>query len=241
MNTRALVVAEDLRIIYGHGPAAVHALNGVSIEVRRGEVLLIVGPSGSGKTTLLQTIGALLQPTSGSLHIGGQPTAGLSPEALGRLRLDFFGFVFQSYNLIPMLNGWENVAVALDLKGIRGSAAERRSRTLLNAVGVSERADAFPAEMSGGQKQRVAIARALAPDPEVVLADEPTASLDSASGWRIIELLCDLAHSHQRAVVIVTHDNRLLEVADRAIVIEDGRIVSLSEMDVVGREPRWGR
>jgi putative ABC transport system ATP-binding protein len=142
------------------------------------------------------------------------------------LRLDFFGFVFQAYNLIPELNGWENVAVALDLKGIRGRVAERRSRALLDEVGVSSRADAYPAQMSGGQRQRVAVARALASDPAVILADEPTASLDSASGWRIIKLLCDLARRHLRAVVIVTHDNRLLAAGDRSIAIEDGRVVS---------------
>src|SRR5437899_2666061 len=208
--TDLVVTAEDLRMVYGRGAAAVCALNGVSIEVRRGEVLLIVGPSGSGKTTLLQIIGALIRPTSGSVRIGGKPIEGLSPKALGRLRLDFFGFVFQAYNLIPELNGWENVAVALDLKGIRGRVAERRSRALLDEVGLSGRADAYPAQMSGGEKQRVAIARALASNPVAILADEPTASLDSASGWRVIELLCDLAGRRERAVVIVTHDNRLL-------------------------------
>jgi putative ABC transport system ATP-binding protein len=224
--TDLVVTAEDLRMVYGRGAAAVCALDGVSIEVRRGEVLLIVGPSGSGKTTLLQIIGALIRPTSGSVRIGGKPIEGLSPKALGRLRLDFFGFVFQAYNLIPELNGWENVAVALDLKGIRGRVAERRSRALLDEVGVSSRADAYPAQMSGGQRQRVAVARALASDPAVILADEPTASLDSASGWRIIKLLCDLARRHLRAVVIVTHDNRLLAAGDRSIAIEDSRVVA---------------
>ena len=132
--TDLVVTAEDLRMVYGRGAAAVCALNGVSIEVRRGEVLLIVGPSGSGKTTLLQIIGALIRPTSGSVRIGGKPIEGLSPKALGRLRLDFFGFVFQAYNLIPELNGWENVAVALDLKGIRGRVAERGSRALSRSL-----------------------------------------------------------------------------------------------------------
>ena len=219
------IIAEDVRMVYGRGAAAVRALNGVSIEVRRGEVLLIVGPSGSGKTTLLQIIGALMRPTSGSVRVGRQLIDGLSPQALGRLRLDFFGFVFQAYNLIPALNGWENVAVALDLKGIRGGVAERRSRALLDEVGLSGRADAYPGEMSGGEKQRVAVARALASDPAVILADEPTASLDSASGRRVIELLCDLASRQDRAVVIVTHDQRLLAAGNRSVAIEDGRIV----------------
>jgi putative ABC transport system ATP-binding protein len=226
-----VVTAEDVWMVYGRGAAAVHALNGVSIAVRRGEVLLIVGPSGSGKTTLLQIIGTLTRPTSGRVHVDGQPTDGLSPAALGRLRRDFFSFVFQAYNLLPTLTAWENVAVALDLKGIRGRAAERRSRALLEEVGLFGRAEAYPAQISGGEKQRVAVARALASDPSVILADEPTASLDSASGRRIIELLCDLAGLHQRAVVIVTHDTRLLAAADRAVAIEDGRIVLPTALD----------
>jgi putative ABC transport system ATP-binding protein len=225
------VTTEDVRMVYGRGAAAVRALNGVSIEVRRGEVLLIVGPSGSGKTTLLQIIGALMRPTSGQVCVAGRPIGGLSPQALGRLRLEFYGFVFQAYNLIPALNGWENVAVALDLKGVRGAVAERRSRALLDEVGMSSRAEAYPAEMSGGEKQRVAVARALASDPAVILADEPTASLDSASGRRIIELLYNLASRQGRAVVIVTHDHRLLAAGNRAIAIEDGRIVPPTALD----------
>src|ERR1700730_18522916 len=180
--TDLVVTAEDIRMVYGRGAAAVCALNGVSIEVRRGEALLIVGPSGSGKTTLLQILGALIRPTSGSVRIGRKPIEGLSPKALGRLRLDFFGFVFQAYNLIPELNGWENVAVALDLKGIRGRVAERRSSALVDQVGVATRADAYAKQMSAGQSQRVGGAGGRAWDLAVILADEPTASLDSASG-----------------------------------------------------------
>jgi putative ABC transport system ATP-binding protein len=137
------------------------------------------------------------------------------------------------------LNGWENVAVALDLKGIRGRVAERRSRALLGEVGLWNRADAYPAQMSGGEKQRVAVARALASDPAVILADEPTASLDSASGWRVIRLLSDLASRQARAIVIVTHDNRLLAAADRAVVIEDGRILPATALDrALSADPR---
>jgi putative ABC transport system ATP-binding protein len=220
-----VVSAEGLRMIYGEGAAAVRALNGVSIEVNRGEALLIIGPSGSGKTTLLQVLGALLRPTSGSVEIDGRPIDGLSPQALARLRLAFFGFVFQAYNLIPTLNAWENVAVALDLGRVRGRLAERRSRALLDEVGLANRAGAYPGQMSGGEKQRVAVARALALEPAVILADEPTASLDSASGWQVIRLLRDLAGRHGRAVVIVTHDQRLIAAGDRTVAIEDGRIV----------------
>ncbi len=220
-----LVAADDVRMVYGRGTASAPALNGVSLEVRRGETLLIVGPSGSGKTTLLQVLGALLRPSSGSVTVDGRPIDGLSPAALGRLRRDFFGFVFQAYNLIPTLNAWENVAVAFDLKGGRGRVAEEMSRALLDEVGLSNRTDAYPAQLSGGQKQRVAVARALAFDPAVILADEPTASLDSAAGWQVIRLLTDLAACRGRAVVIVTHDSRLLAAADRAVALEDGRVV----------------
>jgi putative ABC transport system ATP-binding protein len=221
-----VVSAARLRMIYGAGAAAVRALNDVSIEVNRGEALLIVGPSGSGKTTLLQILGALLRPTSGSVQVDGQPIDALSPQALARLRLAFFGFVFQAYNLIPTLNAWENVAVALDLGGVRGRLAERRSRALLDEVGLANRTGAYPGQMSGGEKQRVAVARALALEPAVILADEPTASLDSASGWQVIRLLRGLAGRHGRAVVIVTHDQRLIAAGDRTIAIEDGRIVA---------------
>jgi putative ABC transport system ATP-binding protein len=221
-----LIAAANVRMVYGHGAATVCALNNVSLDVYGGEVLAIFGPSGSGKTTLLQILGTLIRPTSGSVSVGGISTDGLSRQALGRLRLQSFGFVFQAHHLIPTLNAWENVAVALDLRGVRGAAAERRSCALLDEVGLSSRAEAFPAQMSGGEKQRVAIARALGFDPAVILADEPTASLDTASGWRVAGLLSDLARRHGRGVVIVTHDTRLLGFADRAVEIEDGRIIT---------------
>jgi putative ABC transport system ATP-binding protein len=222
-----LVAAEAVGMTYGRGAAAVGALDGVSVKVRRGEMLLILGPSGSGKTTLLQILGALIRPTAGRVSVAGQPIDGLSARGRARLRLEFFGFVFQDHNLLPTLNAWENVAVALDLKGIRGPAAERRSRALLDEVGLASRAEAYPAELSGGQKQRVAVARAVALDPAVVLADEPTASLDSASGWQVVQLLRGPAVRQGRAVVVVTHDHRLLAAGDRAIALDDGRIAAV--------------
>lgn len=225
-----LVAAEDLLMTYGRGAGAVRALNGVSVALRPGELLLIVGPSGSGKTTLLQILGALIRPTSGSVSVGGRPIDGLSSGARARLRLEFFGFVFQGSNLIPTLTAWENVAVALDLNRIRGREAERRSRALLDEVGLSNRAGAYPAELSGGQRQRVAVARAVAANPPVILADEPTAALDSASGWQVIELLRGPAVRQGRAVVIVTHDNRLLAAGDRVIALADGRIAAAAAM-----------
>jgi putative ABC transport system ATP-binding protein len=235
-----IIVAEDVRVQYGAGVAGVLALDGVSLEVQRGEVMLIVGPSGSGKTTLLQVLGALIQPTSGNVVIGGRNTDALSIKELRRLRLDSFGFVFQLHRLIPTLTAWENVALALDLKGVRGRAAEQRSRELLEELGLSNRADAYPGQMSGGQRQRVAIARACALDPPVILADEPTASLDSTSARQVTQLFCELAERHGRAVVIVTHDTRLMSSADRTVIIEDGRINAASHTPLLPPEASAG-
>lgn len=219
-----IVAADEVSLTYGAGAVAVRALDRVSLDLFRGEVLLIIGPSGSGKTSLLQILGGLVAPTSGSLTVAGIAASSLSAKARRRLRLDYFGFIFQAHHLIPTLTAWENVAVALDLKGVRGRAAEARSRALLDGLGLGSRADAFPSEMSGGQRQRVAVARACALDPPVILADEPTASLDSAAGRQVIELLRDLADRQGRAVGIVTHDERWRAHADRTVSIEDGRV-----------------
>ena len=220
----AIIVAEALHLNYGEGAGSVSALNGVSLTVNRGEVLLMLGPSGSGKTTLLLVLGALLRPSSGSVRIDGTAIETLSEKARRELRLTYFGFVFQAHHLIPTLTAWENVALALDLKGIRGQKAKDQSRSLLNDLGLSDRADAYPAHLSGGQRQRVAIARACALNAPIILADEPTASLDSAAGWGVIQLLRDLATQHHRAIVIVTHDTRLRTAADRVVFMEDGRV-----------------
>jgi putative ABC transport system ATP-binding protein len=221
-----VVAADDVRVEYGAGASSIKALDGVSLEVRSGEVLMVLGPSGSGKTTLLQILGALIRPTSGTVRVNGQPIESLTVRALRSLRLDVFGFVFQAHRLIPTLTAWENIALALDLKGIRGSRAESRSRELLGTLGLSAQSEAYPAQLSGGQRQRVAIARACALDPKVILADEPTASLDSSAGWQVTQLFRNLADRYGRAVVFVTHDNRLTSLADRAVTIEDGCLVS---------------
>jgi putative ABC transport system ATP-binding protein len=221
----ALIALDGVGVTYGAGPTAQTALDDVSLTVRRGEVLLLTGPSGSGKTTLLQVLGCLRPPSRGTIALHGTPLGALDEAARGRLRLAHFGFVFQGYNLFPTLRAWENVAVALDLKGVRGPRAEARARGLLDAVGLATRADAHPAQLSGGQRQRVAIARALAAEPAAILADEPTAALDSGAGAQIAALLRSLADRDGRAVVIVTHDARLLPFADRTIALEDGRVV----------------
>jgi putative ABC transport system ATP-binding protein len=222
-----LVSIRDVSKVYGSGDASVPALDGISLEVPAGEILLMMGPSGSGKTTLLSIMGCILRPTAGSVVICGRETSNLHERSLPKVRLSHIGFVFQGFNLFPTLSVLENVELALELKGTRGRAAKRIAGELLDRVGLSDKLAAFPANLSGGQKQRVAIARALAGDPEIVLADEPTAALDSTSGRLVMEMLQSLAHERGRAVVIVTHDNRTAHYADRVVRIEDGR---LSEM-----------
>ncbi len=209
---------------YGIGGAAVHALEEVNLDVAQGELLMLMGPSGSGKTTLLSIIGAILQASSGSMLIDGQEVVGVKESRLPAIRLKYFGFIFQSFNLFPALTVQENVEVALDLKGVRGAAARERSAQLLGDVGLEKKKKSHPADLSGGQKQRVAIARALAGDPPVILADEPTAALDGTTGRALMDILRRLAHERQRTVVMVTHDSRVLEYADRIVHMEDGRI-----------------
>jgi putative ABC transport system ATP-binding protein len=209
-------------MVYGQGPAACRALTGVSLDVHPGEVLALMGPSGSGKTTLISIIGGLLTPTEGRVRVLGHDLAGLGKAALAAFRLAHIGFVFQGYNLFPALSAEENVRVALDLKG--RSRAEAAG--LLSGVGLADKRRAFPGQLSGGQKQRVAIARALAGDPPVLLADEPTAALDSQNGRAVMALMKGLAHSGGRAVIVVSHDPRVLEAADRVATISDGMITS---------------
>ncbi|HTZ80272.1 MAG TPA: ABC transporter ATP-binding protein [Stellaceae bacterium] len=231
-----LIKMSGISMTYGAGAAAVRALRDVSLDVNPGEVLLLLGPSGSGKTTLLQVLGGLLHPTEGSVTFGGQRLGDLDEKQLCEFRLRRFGFVFQSYNLFPTLSAWENIAIGCELRGVNSREAEDRSRELLSYVGLAHRAEAFPRSLSGGEKQRVAIARAIAGDPEVILADEPTAALDAGSGMRIAELLRELAHKAGRAIVIVTHDPRLLKIGDRIVVLEDGAILS-QEQERRGARP----
>ena len=216
---------EQVTKSYGSGATATRALKGVDLEARPNEVLLMEGPSGSGKTTLLSIMGAILRPTSGRVIVGGRDIARLAERELPRVRLEELGFVFQGFNLFPALTAQENVGIALDIRGARGSAAEARALQALDAVGLADKARSLPRDLSGGQKQRVAIARALVGEPRIILADEPTASLDAESGRRIMELLRSLATDDGRAVVVVTHDARIFEYADRVVRIDDGRLV----------------
>ena len=185
---------------------------------------MLMGPSGSGKTTLLSIMGCILRPTSGSVRIRGREVSLLKERELPRVRLRHVGFIFQSFNLFRALTATENVALPLELNGVGKSEARLRAAALLDAVGLTARAQARPGELSGGEKQRVAIARALIGEPDLVLADEPTAALDSRSGRAVLGVLRDLSRAQGRAVVIVSHDNRATAFVDRVVYIEDGRI-----------------
>ena len=219
-----MIQIRNLSKVYGEGAAQAPALKNIDLDVEAGEVLMLMGPSGSGKTTLLSIMGAILRATSGSVRIAGREIVGLSESELPKVRLENIGFIFQSFNLFPALTVRENVELALKLKGQRGGAARKQATELLERVGLGAKLQSHPADLSGGQKQRVAIARALAGDPRIILADEPTASLDSTSGRVVMEILSSLAKERGRAVVIVTHDTRVLSYADRTVHIADGEI-----------------
>src|SRR6516225_3017722 len=190
---KAAIAVRNLTKIYSEGPVSVKALSNVNLDVQGGEVTLLMGPSGSGKTTLISIMGCILRPTSGSVCIRGRLVSDCGEKELPRVRLNHIGFIFQGFNLFPTLTAGENVELALDLKGIQGEVARRRAGKLLDQVGLSDNYNPFPSDLSGGQKQRVAIARALAGDPDIILADEPTAALDSHSGRLVIEMLRNLA------------------------------------------------
>ena len=225
MTTQPVVNVRGIVKELGQGAAMVRALDGVSLSLNPGELTLLMGPSGSGKTTLLSILGCILTPTEGSITIAGEDTDGLSPEGLADLRRRHVGFVFQSYNLFPTLNALENVRLALDVRGEKYADTVIKAETALREVGLAHRLRSFPGSMSGGEQQRVAVARALASRPSIILADEPTAALDSENGQAVMELLADIAKDESRAVLAVTHDPRTHAYADRIIRIEDGKII----------------
>jgi putative ABC transport system ATP-binding protein len=221
-----MIEAAGITKVLGEGAGRVEALKGVDLALAGGELTLLMGPSGSGKTTLLSVLGCMLSPSAGTVRIRGHSTAGLGPEQLAALRREHIGFVFQSYHLFPTLTAAENVRLALDVRGDRSALARRKAREALATVGLGDRADAFPRELSGGQQQRVAIARAIVGGASLILADEPTAALDSENGHAVMTMLAEIAKDASRALFIVTHDPRIMPFAQRILRIEDGRIVS---------------
>lgn len=221
----AALIVDGVSKLFGSGSSVQYALRDVSLEVMPGEILMLRGPSGSGKTTLLSIMGGILTPSSGEVIVKGHGMSGLSRAALAALRLRYLGFIFQEYNLFPTLTCRGNVLLALDLLGVPRAEARDAADSIIETVGLADKLHEYPSRLSGGQKQRLAIARALAGSPAVVLADEPTAALDSQNGNLIMGLLRDLASRRATSVVIVTHDYRIREVADRVIFIEDGRLV----------------
>ena len=216
--------ATGVRKVFGSGRLAFEALKGVDFEARRGEFVILEGPSGSGKTTLLSILGCVLSATEGRVQILDEVVTELSQRQLPTLRLAYIGFIFQSHNLIASLDAVSNVMLPLELRGWTRRDARKEAASLLDVVGIGEKLDSRADQLSGGQRQRVAVARALAGSPPILLADEPTASLDAESGLNVTQLLKDIARDRGGTVVVVTHDNRIFHLADRIVTIEDGRI-----------------
>ncbi|MFL6201274.1 MAG: ABC transporter ATP-binding protein [Thermoanaerobaculia bacterium] len=222
----SVLQAHDVTKIFQEGRETVSVLNGASLLVERGEVVALEGPSGSGKTTFLSILGCILTPTAGRVVVDGQEVDAKRPGRLPEIRKRSIGFVFQQFNLFPALTALENVEYALNIKGLPGREARREAQRVLEAVGLGDRLRFLPRDLSGGQKQRVAIARALAGAPPVVLADEPTANLDSQVGMQVLEMFRDLAKQENRALLIVTHDPKVRTIADRVVQIRDGRLAA---------------
>jgi putative ABC transport system ATP-binding protein len=229
-----ILETRELRKSFLRGSQTVHALQGVSLSVARGEFLAIVGPSGSGKSTLLHLMGSLDQPTSGSVLIEGQPLASLSDHALSLLRRRRLGFVFQFFQLVPTMSAVENVALPLLLDGKGRASALGRARELLASMGLGDRVEHRPGQLSGGEMQRVAIARALVADPLLLLADEPTGNLDSATGEATMSILREVVADRKQTLVLVTHDQHAASFADRIVTMRDGLVVHDTKAEGVG-------
>jgi putative ABC transport system ATP-binding protein len=221
---RMAVACRNLTKEFGDGGEKVLALRGVDVDVPPGEMTLLVGPSGCGKTTLISILAGLLDPTSGGLQVLGADLMAMSDSKKVNFRAKNIGFVFQQYNLLPALTAAENVSVPLLIAGVRRKQAVQKARELLAKVGLGDRTESFPLQMSGGQQQRVAIARALIHQPKLLVCDEPTAALDAHSGQVVMELLREVALGEDRAVIVVSHDNRVYKFGDRIVHMSDGRI-----------------
>jgi putative ABC transport system ATP-binding protein len=225
-NGNAIVELSGVTKVYRQGRVDVHALRGLDLEVEVGEFTAICGPSGSGKTTALNLMGALDAPTSGDVRLEGQPLDRLSRRRLSDLRRDRIGFVFQAYNLIPVLSAYENAELVMAVRGVDYPVRRKRVMDLLAEVGLQGMEDRRPSELSGGQQQRVAIARAIAPDPAVVLADEPTANVDSETADRLLDIMEQLNQDHGVTFIFSTHDPKVMQRARRLVRLVDGRVAS---------------
>jgi len=226
-----VIDARDVYKTYEGNGLPVHAVNGISLRVEKGEFTAVVGPSGCGKTTLLNMIGGLDSITSGEILIGGTKIDSMTDRELTDFRLHRIGFVFQAYNLIPVLTARENIEFIMELQGVDKAERAVRSRELLEAVGIAEKADVRPALMSGGQQQRVAVARALASEPEFVLADEPTANLDSHATADLLDMMLEMNLQSGVTFVFATHDQRVIDKARRVVVLDDGKVASDTTAD----------
>ncbi|GAB3095939.1 ABC transporter ATP-binding protein [Lysobacter terrae] len=233
VNDQLAVRCRGLTKHYGEGEAEVAALRGVDLDVRLGELLMLVGPSGCGKTTLVSIITTILGADGGECEVLGHDVRGMQEGERARLRNQAIGIVFQAFNLLPALSALDNVAVPLLLANIARSEAEAQARGILDAVGLGARHEALPARLSGGENQRVAIARALVRNPKLVVCDEPTSNLDASTGHAVMEMLRAIATAPDRALLVVTHDNRIFDFADRIARMEDGRVVEM--IDNTGR------
>jgi putative ABC transport system ATP-binding protein len=239
-RTSAVVSCEGVTKEFGVGDAKTVALRGADLEIYAGQLSLVVGPSGCGKTTLISIIAGLLNPTEGAVSVLGTDLSKLSGSGLVEFRAKNIGFVFQQYNLLPALTAAENAAVPLIITAWRRSKAIARAREILSAVGLENRAHALPSQLSSGQQQRVAIARALINEPRLLVCDEPTAALDAKSGQTVMELILQVAVQPERAVIVVTHDNRIYGFGDRIVEMSDGRVEHIESQGDVRNLPEFG-
>jgi putative ABC transport system ATP-binding protein len=221
------VVCTEITKSFGQGDTRVQVLRKLDLEIRMGQLVMLMGPSGCGKTTLISIIAGLLDPTGGELEVLGERPGKFKPQEQILFRRENLGFVFQQFNLLPALTAAENAAVPLFVAGENRARAVEKAKRVLSTLGMGDRLNARPSQLSGGQQQRVAIARALIHDPRLVLCDEPTSALDAQAGEKVMELLCTLAVRPERAVIVVTHDNRIMDFADTIAHMEDGRITHI--------------
>ncbi len=225
-----VVRTTNLRKEYRLGKVIVPALQSVNLELRKGEFVSVLGPSGSGKTTLLNLIGALDKPTSGKVYINGEDLTAMSEKELTQLRRNKIGFIFQFYNLIPVLTAFENIELPMIISGLSTGEAGKRAKQLLHSVGLLSRARHRPDELSGGEQQRVAIARAVANQPSIVLADEPTGDLDTTTGNEVMKILWEMSKQEKTTVIVASHDSAIVKLADRVLEMRDGKIVGSDKL-----------